>query len=63
MLKAYATYKESVNPVKKEKTGEPATPAQSALKALESAHKKVMSLDAGALGVDKEALTAALTGM
>ncbi|MDA8124053.1 MAG: ParB/RepB/Spo0J family partition protein [Deltaproteobacteria bacterium] len=62
MVKAYAAYRESVNPVKKEK-GEPAPPAQSALKALDGAQKKVVALDAAALGDDKEAVTAALTSL
>ena len=64
MLSAYEAYKASVNPVKKEKTGESPTQAQNTLKALEAAQKKIETLEAAELSTaEKKALTAALTGM
>jgi ParB family chromosome partitioning protein len=64
MLAAYEAYKASVNPDKKERTGETPTKTQSAVKALEAAQKRIAALEVRELYVEeKEALTAALTGM
>ena len=64
MLTAYEAYKASVNPEKKEKTGEAPTKAQNTLKAVEVAQKKIETLVAGELSAaEKKTLTAALTGM
>jgi len=63
MLAAYEAYKASISPQPKEKR-EPPTKTQSAVTALEAAQKKVEALEAGELYVEeKEALSAALTGM
>ena len=45
MLRAYEAYKASVNPVKKTKTGDAVTEAQSALKSMGAAGKKIESLE------------------
>jgi ParB family transcriptional regulator, chromosome partitioning protein len=64
MLKAYEAYKASVNPDKKEQTGNDVTKVQRALQAVEAAQKKIGALEAGELYVEeKEALVPALKGL
>ena len=64
MLKAYEAYKASVNPEKKEKAGSGVTLVQGALKAVQTAQKKIEALNAGDLNQEeKEALTPALNGI
>jgi ParB family transcriptional regulator, chromosome partitioning protein len=64
MLKAYQAYKASVNPVKKDKTGEAATEAQSAMKSMGATGKKIEALEPRNLYLEeKEALATAMNGL
>lgn len=61
MLKAYEAYKTSVNPVKKEKTGEAPTEAQSAMKSMGATGKKIEALEPRNMVLEeKQELIAAL---
>jgi ParB family transcriptional regulator, chromosome partitioning protein len=64
MLKAYEAYKAKVNPLKKEKTGETATAAQSAVKSMYMTEKRIEVLDLRNLSPkEKEALATAMNGL
>jgi ParB family transcriptional regulator, chromosome partitioning protein len=64
MLKAYEAYKASVNPDKKERTGDSPTQVQSTVKTMEAAKKKIEAIEPRNLYLEeKAALTVALNAI
>jgi ParB family chromosome partitioning protein len=62
MVKAYEAYKAGLNPEKKEKTGEAATPVQMAIKAIGATLRRVEALDPRKLSPEElKSLIAAMT--